>query len=181
MMLQIKHSVAGCLGLSGLTLGLLVPGGPIETRSFSHLSPLTLGAFNTFLTTLVLGSLVLIYFVLRSERWAMGAATVCGLSYLGVYGLDLAVIFPVSPDAMPVALLAIEVWGFVLAFPLILLSIQAVQMLGQTTVVKMTVANAPALGADFSLLPMLTMVIFLGLGLIGLGIITFATASAMGL
>jgi len=98
MTLHTKYWVAGLLGFSGLALGLLVPGGPIETRSFVHINPFTLGAFNTFLTTLGLGSLLLIYFVLRSERWVMFAAAVCGLSYLGVYGLDLAQVFPVSPS-----------------------------------------------------------------------------------
>jgi hypothetical protein len=86
MTLYIKYWVASLLGFSGLTLSLLVPGGPIETRRFGHINLLTLGAFNTFLTTLGLGSLLLIYFVLKSERWAMLAAAVCGLSYLGVYG-----------------------------------------------------------------------------------------------
>ncbi|MBP0013801.1 MAG: hypothetical protein J7545_06810 [Roseofilum sp. SBFL] len=83
MTLQSKHWVAGLLGISGIALGTLVPGGPIETRSFDHMSPLTLGVFNTFFTTLVLGSLLLVYFTLRSRRWAMITAAVCGLSYLG--------------------------------------------------------------------------------------------------
>ncbi|MEM7062130.1 MAG: hypothetical protein AAF572_03080 [Cyanobacteria bacterium P01_B01_bin.77] len=177
MTLQIKHWVAGLLGISGIALGTLVPGGPIETRSFVHIDLLTLGVFNTFLTTLVLGSLLLIYFVLQSKHWAMITAAGFGLSYLGVYGLDLAKIFPVSPDAMPFALLAIEVLGTVFSFPLMLLSIQAIQASSQ-----ITVADAPFHYPDNRLrfqLPQIVIVI--GLGLVALGIITFATSSAMGL
>ncbi|MEM8642106.1 MAG: hypothetical protein AAGG51_25340 [Cyanobacteria bacterium P01_G01_bin.54] len=177
MTLQNKYWLAGLLGSSGIALSSLVPGGPIEIRDFSHINPLTLGVFNTFLTTLCLGSLLLIYFVLKSERWAIFMASVCGLSYLGVYGLDLAVIFPVSPDAMPPALLAIEIFGTILAFPLILLPIQ---MLPNLTAA--TVATAPSLHSEQPTACQLPqMAIATSVGIIALGIIIFATYSAMGL
>lgn len=177
MTLQIKHSIAGLLGISGIALSSLVPGGPIETRSFAHINPVTLGAFNTFLTTLALGSLLLIYFVLKSERWAILAGAVCGLSYLGVYGLDLAQIFPLSSDAMPPALLAIEVLGTILSFPLMVLSVRAMQGLKQRRF-----ADAPFLRTDnLPLFQIPQIIIAIGLGIIALGIITFATYSAMGL
>lgn len=177
MMLRIKHGVAALLGISGIALGTLVPGGPIETRSFVHIHPLTLGMFNTFLTTLVLGSLLLVYFVLQSKPWAMITAVGFGFSYLGVYGLDLAKIFPVSPDAMPPALLVIEVLGTVLSFPLMVLSIQAMQASRQRTF-----ADAPFLSSDNPhRFPLPQIVLSIGLGLVALGIITFATSSAMGL
>jgi len=177
MAVQSKHWIAGLLGISGIALGALVPGGPIETRSFVHMHPFTLGMFNTFLTTLVLGSLLLIYFVLRSQRWAMPTAAGVGLSYLGVYGLDLVKIFPVSPDAMPPALLMIEVLGTVLSFPLMLLSIQATQSSGQRIV-----AEAPfSLSSHSHRFRLLQIVISMSLGLVALVIITFATSSAMGL
>ncbi|MEM9214431.1 MAG: hypothetical protein AAGD25_08800 [Cyanobacteria bacterium P01_F01_bin.150] len=177
MTVQIKHWIAGLLGISGIALGTLVPGGPIETRSFAHMHPLTLGVFNTFLTTLVLSSLLLVYFVLRSQRWAMLTAASVGLSYLGVYGLDLVKIFPVSPDAMPPALLAIEVLGTVLSLPLMLLSVQAMQSSSQ----KM-VTEAPFSFPDSPYrFQLLQIVMAMGLGLVAFGIITFATSSAMGL
>ena len=177
MTLQIKHWVAGLLGISGIALSSLVPGGPIETRSFAHINPITLGAFNTFLTTLALGSLLLIYFVLKSERWAMLAAAVCGLSYLDVYGLDLAQIFPVSPDAMPLALLVIEVLGTILSFPLMVLSVRAMQRHQQRRF-----ADTPFLHADnLPLFQIPQIIIAIVLGIIALGIIAFATYSAMGL
>ena len=177
MTLQIKHWVAGLIGISGMALGALVPGGPIETRSFAHINPLTLGVFNTFLTTLVIGSLPLIYFVLRSKRWAMITATGFGVSYLGVYGLDLVKLFPVSPDAMPPALLAIEVLGAILSLPLITLSVQAFQELNQPALAATPLpASGPAPMAQTQ-----QFVSVVGLGLVAIGIIAFATRSAMGL
>ena len=177
MTFQIKHYVAGLLGISGIALGTLVPGGPIETRSFAHINPLTLAVFNTFLTTLVIGSLPLVYSVLQSKRWAMITAAGFGMSYFGVYSLDLVKIFPVSPDAMPPALLAIEVLGTILSFPLIALSIQALQASRQRTFANVAFSY-PENSRRFQLSQI---VIAIGLAVIALGIITFATSSAMGL
>lgn len=169
----LERWIAGLLGFSGIALSTLVPGGPIETRSFAHIHPISLGIFNVFLTTLCLGSLLLVYFVLKSERWATIAAALCGFSYLGVYGLDLAQIFPVSPDGMPPALLAIEVIGTLVSFPLMALSIQALQKQS---------AFAPAIDTSESLSLKRSQLVtgFVGLGLLALGIIIFATRSAMG-
>ncbi|MBE9067651.1 hypothetical protein IQ260_13400 [Leptolyngbya cf. ectocarpi LEGE 11479] len=177
MTLQIKHYVAGLLGISSIALGTLVPGGPIETRSFAHINLLTLGVFNTFLTTLVLSSLLLVYFILQSKPWAMLTATGIGLSYLGVYGLDLAKIFPISPDAMPPALLAIEILGTILSLPLIALSIQTLQTSRQRTLTTVPFPH-PNNPHRFQL-PQTILVISLGIA--ALTIITFATSSAMGL
>jgi len=177
MTLQIKHGVAGLLGFSGFALSLLAPSGPIATRSFAHIDPLTLGIFNTFLTTLGLGSLLLIYFVLKSERWAMLAAAVCGLSCLGVYSLDLAQMFPLSPDAMHPALSAIEVLGTVISFPLMALAMQAWQGLKTSTPVASSFAHTD------TRLSWKTSPVFMvmSLGMMALGIIAFATRSTMGL
>lgn len=43
--------------VSAVNLTLMVPGGFIESRDFSHISSITLGAFNVFLTTLGMVSL----------------------------------------------------------------------------------------------------------------------------
>ena len=116
------------------------------------------------------------YFVLKSERWAIIGAAVCGLSFLGVYGLDLARIFPVSPDAMPPALLAIEILGTIVSFPLMGLTIQALRGEGKQQLVATSSTQARTLTFD---LPQRFTV--LGITLIGLAIIAFATRSAMGL
>ncbi len=171
-----KYSVAGLLGISGIALSSLVPGGPIETRSFAHINPVTLGMFNTFLTILALGSLILVYFVLKSERWAMLGAALCGLSFFGVYVADLAVIFPVSPDAMSPALFIIEILGTVLSLPLMGLAMRAWQASRQTAFVPATTPQTHVTKT----MQAWQMVLSLAVGIVGLGIIMFATNAAMG-
>ncbi|MEM9121547.1 MAG: hypothetical protein AAGD09_27285 [Cyanobacteria bacterium P01_F01_bin.56] len=175
-MTRYNYWTAALLGLSGMALSTLVPGGPIETRSFAHINPFTLGAFNTFLTTLCIGSLLLVYFVWQAERWAIIAAACFGLSYLGVYSLDLAQIFPVSPDAMPPALLIIEVWGAIAAVPLTLMAMQALRAANHETP-----ATAPPVHLKTSPFSLISTTTIIGVILIGLGIIVFATRSAMGI
>lgn len=114
-----KYVVVTLLLMSALMLGALIPGGPIETRDFSHIAPLTLGAFNVFLTALGLASFAVAYLVYTQRRTGGLAAAACGLGYFVVYVLDLAELFPTSPDAMPTALRAIEIAGAVLAVPLV--------------------------------------------------------------
>ncbi|MEM1281190.1 MAG: hypothetical protein AAGG53_14495, partial [Cyanobacteria bacterium P01_H01_bin.152] len=172
------------LAVSAVALSSLVPGGPIETRSFAHIHPILLGSFNTFLTTLSILSLLLVYFVLQSQRWALGAAAVCGLSYFLVYGLDLAQVFPVSPDVMPATLLNIEVLGTVLSVPLTLLAGQAARQHTQPSRDTLSYASegtAIALPNPGQIVTRKRLGFALGLGLLAMSIITFATRSAMGL
>lgn len=169
-----KYSIAGLLAISGIALSSLVPGGPIETRSFAHINPVTLGVFNTFLTILTLGSLILVYFVLKSERWAMIGAALCGLFFFGVYVADLAVIFPVSPDAMPPVLLTIEVLSTVLSLPLMWFSVRAFNQL------ELVPANSPQTPTGKTI-QVRQIILSLAVGIAGLGIIIFATNAAMGL
>lgn len=107
-----------------LTLALmsLVPGGPIENRDFSHISPLILSVFNLFLTTLGLGSLMLAYFAKLKYRWAVAGGLLAALSYFIVFVLDLAHVFPVSPTPMPTLLELIEILGTLLALALMVCS-----------------------------------------------------------
>ena len=171
--------------LSAVSLTSLVPGGPIETRDFSHISPLVLGSFNIFLTTLSLTSFLLLYFVWQRQRWAFVASGIWGIGYFLVYVLDLARWFPVSPDAMPPALFAIEVFGTILSIPLAVLSFsnadadndstnvgQQSQYLRDTLTIK---------GADLQKkerVGLFAAVAFAAL--LGTGIVIFATRAAMG-
>ena len=164
----MKNSIAFLLGISGIALTSLVPGGPIETRSFAHINPLTLGIFNTILTTLALGSFLLVYFILNDRKWAIVGAAICGLTYIGVYGLDLAYLFPVSPDPMPAALWAIEVFGLAIAIPLTSLSIIQIRSAGTVAPVTPLISSQNATYTTSLIL------------LLGLSIIAFATRSAMG-
>lgn len=179
-------SVFGLLLLSAVSLSVLVPGGPIETRDFSHISPLVLGSFNVFLTTLSLTSFLLLYFVWQRRRWAFVASGLSGLAYCLVYVLDLVHGFPVSPDAMPPALFAIEVLGTILSIPLVALSMSAVDADGDLSnnnpyprYVRdaLTIDRASADKSEkVGLLSVVTLA-----ALLGTGIVIFATRSAMGL
>ena len=167
---NMSRSVAALLVASALLLGVLVPGGPIETRSFAHIAPLVLGSFNTFLTTLGIGSFAFAYFVLKHRHWAFMASAVCGILYFLVYALDLGKIFPVSPDEMPTALFAIEATGTLVSFPLTCLSLKLAHMRIRSDGDRERVAVMKK-----------EHILLLGIMVLaGIGIITFATLSAMG-
>lgn len=170
----IQYGAPALLALSSVLLTSLVPGGLIETRSFSHINPVVLGGFNTFLTSLSLVSLLLINFTWQRQRWAYVASAFAGLSYFLVYVLDLGRLFPVSPDAMPLALFVIEVLGTLISLPLMLVSLQGLRLSGGLSTPSPQAGNHSFTRAkQFS-----TAVAIM---LLGVGIIIFATRSAMGL
>lgn len=183
---SVQYLVFGLLLVSAISLSILVPGGPIETRDFSHINPLILGSFNIFLTTLSLTSFLLLYFVWQRQRWAFTTSAVCAIAYCLVYILDLAHWFPVSPDAMPPALLAIEVWGMIISIPLAVLSVNGVILGSQISDnylqnsysgSALTVGNAAAgRNQKVVLFAVATTALILGVG-----VVIFATRSAMGL
>jgi hypothetical protein len=170
---NLRYFVSVFLVLSAVLLGVLVPGGPIETRSFSHIHPLILGTFNAFLTSLGLLSLLLVYFIIKGKRWAFVASALCGVSYFLVYVLDLGKIFPVSPDPMPQALLIIEILGTVVSLPLIFLPVRIMRQIGDDrNSDRNNGAEAIYSNKNYAI-PIILLI------LIAVGIITFATISAM--
>jgi len=171
MSFNIKYSVSALLFISFVLLSILVPGGPIETRSFAHIDPLILGMFNTFLTSLAIASVLLIYFVLKNVKWAYVVSMICGISYFLVYTLDLATIFPVSPDSMPQALFIIEILGSIASIPLVYISIQGALKGINVGNKQPTQSSVYSKKVVFSLLILVVA---------GIGIIIFATKSAMG-
>ncbi|WKD50168.1 hypothetical protein [Microbulbifer spongiae] len=162
----IGYAISGLLVLSAVLLGLLIPGGPIENRNFSHIAPAILGMFNTFLTVLGIASLSLAYFSIGAGNLALIASAICGISYFLVYALDLAKIFPVSPDKMPITLFIIEVAGLILAIPLTLLSLYYLS-LPRSGISEMDISSSTINSILVVLL------------IIGIGIIAFATKAAM--
>ena len=171
MITNIRHLVSTLLVLSSLLLVVLIPGGPIETRSFSHIDPLILGIFNTFLTSLVIVSPLIAYYVFKNIRWAFIGSALCGVSYFWVYVLDLGAIFPVSPDSMPQMLFVIEVLGTIVSLPLTFASIRGAIQINNSVVnqeMQSKVYSQKFIYLAFVLL------------LVGVGIITFATKSAIG-
>jgi hypothetical protein len=172
MIKKIEYWISGLLILSSVLLVSLVPGGSIETRDFSHINPIILGTFNTFLTMLGIGSFLLIYFVFQEAKWTYLVATVFGISYFLVYVLDLGVIFPVSRDPMPMTLFVIEIVGTVVSVPLILMSVKQFLKIQQD--------DRPEISLKKTYSPKFLYIAFLSI-LVGCGIITFATISAMGI
>lgn len=170
----VQYGAPALLALSSVLLTSLVPGGLIETRSFAHINPIVLGGFNTFLTSLSMLSLLLIYFVWQRQHWAYAASAIAGLSYFLVYVLDLGRLFPVSPDAMPPALFLIEVLGTIVSLPLMIVSVQGLRLSRELSLPSHQVGNH-----SFTRVKQFTAALVIAL--LGLGIITFATRSAMGL
>ncbi len=153
------------LFLSAVNLTLMIPGGFIESRDFSHISAATLGIFNSFLTLLGIVSLFLIYCIGKQWKWAYKGAYICGISYFIVYTIDLLAIFPQSPTAMPTLLFNLEFLGTVLSIPLFLYAVRKARRLQNTPNQQ-----------QFSR----SMYGFIGVAIVvGLGIIIFATTAAM--
>jgi len=156
--------ITALLIVSALNLALMVPGGFVETRNFSAYPAVVLGAFNLFLTVLGLGSLVLAYFVAKTGR-GHGWACLAGLAFVAVYLLDLGRIFPVPPNPMSTLLATLEWTGTALG-----------AALAVSTIVWRRPANTASAAG-----PVVSMPIALGLVLVALIIIAFATKAAMGL
>lgn len=162
----LNYAVAGLLLLSTGLLAMLIPGGPIENRNFSHISPWVLAIFNIFLTLLGIASLASAYFSVVGSGVAAVVSVICGISFFFVYALDLGKIFPISPDKMPRALFVIEVSGLILAIPLTLLSL-----------LEMAMPNRGAATIDMSATAIISVLVLMVV--LGLGIVIFATKSAM--
>ncbi|TWU21444.1 hypothetical protein Pla52o_36290 [Novipirellula galeiformis] len=118
-----RISLSLLLFASFVLLASLVPGGPIETRDFSHINPAILAAFNLFLATLGIVRIVAAFLVRPGSTPVYWASVVIGFCYFLVYVLDLANVFPKSPDSMPPLLLVIELIGTILSIPLMGLSV----------------------------------------------------------
>jgi hypothetical protein len=113
---------------SVLVLIPMAPGGLVDTRSFASLPRWQFNAFNVFLTSLGLASLVTAWFALSGGRTAFAAAIVLGLLYIAVFGLDLAAVFPKVADPLPVQLLVLEVLDLAAAGALVVVAVQALRL-----------------------------------------------------
>lgn len=160
--LVTRRAIAGLLLLSGLLLCSLVPGGPVENRDFSALSPALLLAFNVALTALGLGSFLLVEGVLRGQSGALRLSFWAGAGYVVVYGIDLLGWFPPTPSAMSEALLAVELAGLLVAMALLWVSVHG-QEAGQR---GRTAAPLPAAAV-------------LALAGVAMMVVAFATVSAL--
>ena len=117
--------VAICLLLLIVSFASLVPGGPIENRDFSHLSPQVFWGFNAFLLGLGFVSLIVIFFAWQGKKTAFWTAIIIAWMFVGVFILDWSKVFPTSPDPMGVGLCMVEILGLMLCVYILLFSHKA--------------------------------------------------------
>ena len=120
-----RKEVLFCLLALLLSFASLVPGGPVETRDFSHMDARAYWAFNAFLATLGLAGFVAAYLVWRDETRGYRAAVVIGWLYVAVVALDLGHVFPVSPDPTSLIFGIIMIADAILALNVVLFSYKA--------------------------------------------------------
>lgn len=109
-------------------LAPMVPGGPIETRSFLALPRWVFWGFNVFLIALGVGSIVTSVLVLDGGTWAYGIALGLGAGYVAVFGLDLAGVFPRSKDPQPPTLLQLEVLDLTIGAAVCIAALQGLRL-----------------------------------------------------
>jgi len=179
MKVKQHHQIALLLTISAFLLASLIPGGPIENRVFSHIHPGILSGFNIFLTLLNLGTFALIYFVIRKRSWTYAVTFLAALSYFIVYAIDLAQLFPRSPTPMSQALALIEVLGMCAAVPLMYLSWPHTFFARHDKAGNDAIEVDDVSSATHTLNPVLRTVMIALVLVLGVGIVFFATDSAM--
>ncbi|QKF77764.1 hypothetical protein [Arcobacter defluvii] len=166
---NIHYVIAFFLIVLSVLLTILVPGGPIETRDFSHYSETILTLFNIFLTSLGLLSFVVAFLIVKKKKHSIILSTIIALLYIFIYLIDLFEIFPTSPMSMSSSLFFIEIFSTILGIILIFLCSKynnlEIDNSENITIIK------------FSFYKILTLVLIL---LFAIGIVIFATKSAMG-
>lgn len=151
-----------------ILLTILVPGGPVETRDFSHYSVEILSLFNIFLTSLGIVSFVVAFLVIKKKSYSLLMSKIIALLYILVYFLDLFKIFPTSKTDMPIALFIIEIVSILLATVLF-------YFCSKKNAIKSK--NKESLTFKFSVYKLLIVFFIL---LFATAIIIFATNAAMG-
>lgn len=106
----------------------MVPGKLIDTRDFSPLPRWQFNSFNVLLTSLGLASIVTAGFAMTGARWTFVVAIVLGVLYVAVFAADLAEVFPVVPDPIPVQLLVLEAISLASAGVLVVVAITGARL-----------------------------------------------------
>ncbi|RXJ90816.1 hypothetical protein CRV01_06615 [Arcobacter sp. CECT 8983] len=165
---NIHYVIAFLLVTLSILLTILVPGGPIETRDFSHYSETTLSLFNIFLTALGLLSFVVAFLIAKKKNHSIVLSAIFALLYIFVYMLDLFEIFPTSPVAMSTTLFSIEFISTIIALVLISLCIKFNDIEAENN------ENVKINLTFYKIISLLIVLLF------AIGIVIFATKSAMG-
>ncbi len=117
--------VSLCLLALVATFASLAPGGPLENRDFSHLTPQVFWGFNAFLLSLAAVAIGMIFLTWKAKRFAYWAAIFIAWLYMFVFILDWSGVFPTSPDAMGLGLCLVEIIDSILCFYVVLISHKA--------------------------------------------------------
>ncbi|RXK02108.1 LPXTG cell wall anchor domain-containing protein [Halarcobacter ebronensis] len=165
---KIHYIISFLLVLLSILLTILVPGGPVETRDFSHYSETVLALFNIFLTILGLLSFIVAFLVAKRKKYSIVLSALFALLYILVYLFDLLKIFPTSPVTMPSTLFLIEVISTFIGFILIYLCVKYNNLEAK---------NNENITIKFSFYKIVSTLIVL---LFAIGILIFATNSALG-
>jgi len=122
-----SHPKTAAIALLALLLSFssLAPGGPVENRDFSQLSPATFNGFNAFLISLGILGFVVAYHLWKGRAWACWTSIFVGWAFVIVVTLDLGKVFPRSPDATGFALGLIMILDAILALYVIVASHKA--------------------------------------------------------
>ncbi|WP_375723671.1 hypothetical protein LXN10_14345 [Arcobacter sp. KX21116] len=166
--MRINYIIAFLLILLSILLTILVPGGPIETRDFSSYSPFVLTLFNIFLTSLGILSFLGAYLVIKNKAYSLIISAFFAICYIAVYISDLFKIFPVSPIPMPQTLFIIEVVSTILGFVLLYICIKYNNFESKKK------ENITLKLSFYKIISLLVVLLF------AIGIVIFATKSAMG-
>lgn len=153
--------------LSTINLAIMIPGGPVETRTFNSYSTFIILAFNIFLTLLGFISLMGIYGLFKEKKWSTNLGMTLGALYFLVFLSDLLHVFPVSDTKMSIPLVILEIIGLVLALFVIIFSYlgkKQAKLAKENKIHKLSTKS----------LVIITMFIILGVL-----IITFATLNAL--
>lgn len=126
---MILYFITGIILFTNVTLlTILVPGGPIENRDFSHMKGFTFWGFNIFLIMLGLVSIVDTYLIMLQYEEALYLSVGLGVTYIIVYLIDLAGLFPKSPTEMSSLLMLMEIVNTMVAVFLVILSFVTISL-----------------------------------------------------
>ena len=123
MAAMVGIGTSALLMVAVVLLASMVPGGPVETRSFAHLGRPVFWGFNVFLISLGLLTIATAAYTLLGGHGALALAAILGLLYVGVFVLDLSRVFPKTTDRMPTALLMLEIADTAVAAALVVVAV----------------------------------------------------------
>ena len=115
------------LGIAIITLFSMIPGGPVENRSFANVIPAAALGLNIFIGSTLVLAFLSVFFMSKKQKWAYQAVGLIGINYILIFVLDLGKIFPVSLDEMSNLLFNLEIFALLLGILMVGLSYLSVR------------------------------------------------------